>query len=40
MTLALFIKYALWAALAFVVGRTVYWFVQGRKLQNTGYMPP
>jgi len=40
MTLALVIKCALWAALAFVVGRTVYWFVQGRKLQNTGYMPP
>ncbi len=40
MTLALVIKYALWAALAFIVGRTVYWFVQGRKLQNTGYMPP
>lgn len=40
MTLALVIKIALWAALAFVAGRTTYWFIQGRKLQNTGYMPP
>ncbi len=40
MTLALVIKIALWAALAFVVGRTIYWFAQGRKLQNSGYMPP
>ena len=40
MTLALVIKIALWAALAFVVGRTCYWFYQGGKLQRTGYMPP
>ena len=40
MTLALVIKIALWAALAFVAGRTTYWFIQGRKLQDTGYMPP
>ncbi|MBA4050241.1 MAG: hypothetical protein C0464_04485 [Cyanobacteria bacterium DS2.008] len=40
MTLALFIKYALWAALAFIVYRTGYWIWQGRKLQVTGYVPP
>jgi 1-acyl-sn-glycerol-3-phosphate acyltransferase len=34
------LKLALLAALAFFCVRLVYWYKEGRKLQNSGYMPP